>query len=193
MDEDKLGIVLLMSIIVTIIGAIGIFIAPEITDERITVGDIPVYHASESDPKVFDITFKSTGVDKHPENITEIIDMIEKYDITNKYLYVEYPDRIDDGHVNMNMAVDQTVWLNETYDYNTGIVILWYKYYGNHRAHTWIDINNTIYIIDSTTNQWWLVDDHKNIWDNKYKIQYTTTLKGTELGKENSELTNGYY
>jgi hypothetical protein len=175
-------------LVIVLIGATYLFIEPGFTKENMTIAEIPVYHTEDDEPVVFDIMFEP--FDRCPDSVTELMKNIKKEDVASKESYIYSPDGVDNVHVCINMAVDQAMWINETYDYTTGVVMLRYKYLGDDHAQTWVTIDGTIYIIESISNKWWTVVDHENAWSDDHKIEFVSLKKGLEFEKENNEWVN---
>lgn len=170
--------VLTLAIFITVIGAIYIAIVPGFTEKEV----IENYEQ--------DIETVEFSVPREPTEIESLINNLILNNPANKGQYKIHPDKIDEVHVCMNMAVEQTEWISENYGYETGIVMLWNKYLGDNHAQTWVDINETRYVIDSTSNYYWTVDKHAVHWGDRYKTQFTNVKKGLELEKENNEWLN---
>lgn len=190
MNEKLLTNIFTLLIVITIVSAMYVYGAPELGEDKITIANIPYYDDRDAgdDPIILNLTLKPSG--GRTDSITELMESIKKEDIADKGSYTYSPDSVDDVHVCMNMAVDQAVWINETYGYETGIVMLRYKYIGDYHARTWVIINGTMYIIESTSHQYWQVDNHESVWGDDYKIEFVSVKKGLEFEKENNEWLN---
>ena len=178
--DDILTDILTLAIVITMVGATLIYVAPGfIPEPEVTSDTVSGYQ----EPTGF------SPVREHTE-IEILINDIILHNPARKAQYARNPDSVDDVHVCANMAVDQAGWIIENYDYNVGIVILHNKHLGDNHMQTWVDVNETRYVIDSTSNYYWNVEKHESQWGHKYKIQYTTLKKGQEIEKENNEWLN---
>lgn len=161
MNEKLLTNTLTLLIVITIVSATYVYGAPELGEDKIMIANIPYYddHDIGADPIILNLTFKPPdgrpdSITKLMESITKLMESIKKEGTADRGSYTYSPDSVDDVHVCMNMAVDQAAWINETYGYETGIVILRYKYIGDYHARTWVIINGTMCIIESTSHQY---------------------------------------
>ena len=182
--DNILTDILMLVVILGIIGAICVFVVPGLISES-ELEIVPDVTTPTGEP----ITVKFTPV-REPTEIESLINDLMLYNPARKAQYAHNPDNVDDVHVCVNMAVEQAEWIIENHDYEVGIVILWNKYLGDNHAQTWDDVNETRYVIDSTSNYYWTEAKHANHWDDKYKIQYTTIEKGLELEKASNEMLN---
>ena len=191
MNEERLANILTVVILITVVGAVFIYMAPGINDG---IKEIIIKHTPGNDePEIIDIEFRPPKTSYTPRERNEIENLMNDIMLENparKAQYARSPNKIEDVHVSLNMAIDQAEWIRENYDYNVGIVMLWRGYLGTNLAQTWVDVNGTRYVIDSTSNYYWTVDEHESQWHHDYKIQYTTIKKGLEHEKENNEYLN---
>ena len=127
---------------------------------------------------------------REPTEIESLINDLMLYTPAGKTRYNHNPNKTEDVHISINKAIDQAEWIIGNYNYETGIVMMWNKYIGDDHAQTWVDVNGTRYVIDSTSNYYWTVEKHADHWSSKYKIQYTTVQKGLQFEKESNENLN---
>ena len=187
MNDNKIYNVLLGVIVLTIITAV-VFTALTTYNEQKIVLTANDTVTGEAYSKM--VILEVTTEPRDPTEIEALINDITLNNPAEKARYNIHPDDPADVNVCMNMAVAQTVWISDNYHYDTGIVMLWNKYLGDNHAQTWVDINGTRYIIDSTSNYYWDAEDHDRYCGDRYKIQFTSIKKGLELEKENNERLN---
>lgn len=184
--DDILTDLLTLAIAIVVIGVILVFVVPGLIpeSEHEIMTDTTLTNEYQ-DPIV--IEFSSP---REPTEIESLIADLILHNPARKAQYAHHPDKVDEVHVCANMAVEQAEWIIGNYDYDVGIVMLWNKYIGDSHVQTWVDVNDTRYVIDSTSNYYWNVEKHESQWGSKYKIQYTTVKKGLELEKANNEMLN---
>jgi hypothetical protein len=169
-------------IAIAVISATYIFVVPGfVTSETISTS---IIESTTVEP-----TPKFSPV-REPTEIESLINDIMLHNAGNKGAYSHNPDKTNDVHVCMNMAVDQAIWISENYEYNVGIVLLHRRTLGDNHVQTSVVVNGTQYVIDSTSHYYWTADEHVSQWSGIYGIQYTTVEKGIELEKENNEMLN---
>ena len=174
-----------LTIILAIIGIVCIFVIP-ILPEFTKNSDNTVMDTSViQEPVIVEFTPV-----REPTEIESLINDIMLYSPAGKTRYAHNPDSVKDVHISINKAIDQAEWIIGNYNYETGIVMMWNKYIGDDHAQTWVDVNGTRYVIDSTSNYYWTVEKHADHWSSKYKIQYTTVQKGLQFEKESNENLN---
>jgi hypothetical protein len=182
--DDILTDILTLAVVIIVIGTTLAFVAPNfMSDPEIITDTTPTGEYQ----KPIAVEFSPV---REPTEIESLINDLILHNPARKAQYAHHPDKVDEVHVCANMAVDQAEWIIGNYDYDVGIVMLWNKYLGDNHVQTWVDVNDTRYVIDSTSNYYWNVEKHESQWGSKYKIQYTTVKKGLELEKANNEMLN---
>lgn len=191
-EDHILTDLLTLATILIVIGAICVYIVPGITELGNNI--IPTRHTpirESSDTSVMNdsliIEFPDTP---KPTEIESLISELTWANPADKAQYAYHPDKADEVHVCANMAVEQAEWILENYDYDVGIVMLHNRYLGDNHMQTWVDVNGTRYVIDSTSNYYWDEEGHVSQWKARYGIQYTNLEKGLEHVKENNEMIN---
>ena len=121
-----------------------------------------------------------------------LINDIIQNDPANKGYYNLIGNR-SEMHTSGNMACEQAQYIIDNYNYSSGIVVLAETQGNSGFAQTWVIINNTTYIIDSRTNQYWIEEDHNVEFDSTYKINHIPLKKGIELIKSSNDYFCGLY
>ena len=180
--DDILSDILTLVVVIVVVAATLIFVTPNFTSEPIT--DVtPTGEYREPTTEKFHPV-------REPTEIESLINDLMLHNPADKTRYAHHPDAVDEVHVCVNMAIEQAEWIIENYDYDVGIVILHNRYAGDNHAQTWVDVNGTRYVIDSTSNYYWTEEGHVSQWKAQYGIQYTNLEKGRELEKANNEMLN---
>lgn len=192
--------VLTLAVILTVIGAICVFVVPEIMEMNNDNVVIPVIHTplyESSDVPVVgvnDTIIISFEPKAHENNSpkTILVNDIILNNIGDRLHYVpkHIAETPGDIHVGIHIAIKMCEYIQNNYKYNTGVVILWSESGKFDHAQVWVEINNTTYIIETlynVDNIVYTVNDHEVIWDDQYKIRFVTLKKGYEHMKRYSE------
>lgn len=195
--DDILTDILMLAITIVVIGAILVFVAPDFTETN--NGAIPVIHTplygsndtlvvNTSDSIVITFAPKTPMPLPIPKTIGECSP--EAISLMNNFIANDVGNKSDGyQYSGIHIALLMCEYIQANYEYTTGTVCLWYNSNGYiDHAQTWVEINNEKYIIETLfntkDNRIYNVSEHKRIWDDRYKIQFTSLEKGYEHHKK---------
>ena len=132
------------------------------------------------------LIFSSFNNTQQPEPIAVLIFDITDQNVANKSNYTIFTERPEDVYICIHISINQAKWIADNYGYKTGVVMLW-SYINDSHARTWVEIGNETYIIESINDQYWTVNEHKQISSPEYEIEFITTTQGQIHAIESSE------
>jgi len=156
-----------------------------------------VYNIISSDSVINESEYSTHSIEivsvTQEDGISEIellVQEIEQKNVGDKSNYVMYPDKTEDAHVCINMAIEQAEWIVNNRNYDVEIALLYNKHIGDNHVQTAVTIDGLTYVIDSVSDRYWDIDAHSDNFGENYKICLVSIKKGKELEKENNERIN---
>ena len=92
-----------------------------------------------------------------------------------------------------SMAIEQAEWIRTNTEYDAGITIMWEE---DHKKwewawisliHTWVIIDDDLYVYDSVERNFWTEEDHAFSFDRAATIQHVSISKAKEYIKQDIE------